>query len=59
MKYYIACAISFILTPFAVSAAYNQRGYFAIGGEYLILPLMILVMNLFDSIVSDVKQNLK
>lgn len=35
----ITLGISAIFTPLAVKAAYMQRGYFAFGGEYLILIL--------------------
>lgn len=37
-----AAAAMQILLPFAVSAAYIERGYFAIGGEWIILLLAIL-----------------
>jgi hypothetical protein len=39
-----------MLTPVAIRSAYAARGYFAIGGEYFIIPLMLLVAMLIDEL---------
>ncbi len=39
-----------MLTPMSIRAAYIQRGYFAIGGEYLVLPLALLVAGLINEV---------
>ncbi|AOY77226.1 hypothetical protein [Clostridium formicaceticum] len=48
-KLYIAAAIlGAILTPIAHKAATIERGYKAYGGEILIIPLMIIIVMVFD-----------
>lgn len=45
IRYYIAAGIiisAIAATPGAVELAYRERGYKAIGGEYLIIPLGII-----------------
>ena len=51
MKYRILANIVAVLSaamqiaiPFAVSSAYTQRGYFAIGGEYGFIVFSIMLM---------------
>ena len=41
------------LTAFAVPHTYETRGYFAVGGEWLILPVILLI----DYMVREVMQN--
>lgn len=48
--YIVAFGVGLMLTPMSIRAAYIQRGYFAIGGEYLIIPFMLLVTMLIDEI---------
>lgn len=48
-KLYIAAAIfGAILTPIAHKAATIERGYKAYGGEILIIPLMVIIVMVFD-----------
>lgn len=42
LHYSIAIFLGVILTIKAIYIAYDQRGYLAVGGEYLILPIIIL-----------------
>ena len=42
------------LTAFAVPHTYSIRGYFAIGGEWLILPVMLMM----DSLVKIAMQEI-
>jgi hypothetical protein len=39
-----------MLTPVAIRSAYAARGYFAIGGEYFIIPLVLMVAMLINEI---------
>ena len=48
-KYVILIAIALILTPGAVVAAREFRDGFYIGGEWLLIPLAILIGLLIDS----------
>lgn len=36
--------IAQVLLPFAINSAYNDRGYFAIGGEYALIFLSLICM---------------
>lgn len=50
--YILAALVGAFFTPMAVKAAYVARGYRAIGGEVLLIPLFVLLVKL----VSLVKQ---
>lgn len=49
-KYLIAIIIGVLLTPTAVSEAFAERQYKAMGGEWLLIPLALLVVFLFKTI---------
>lgn len=42
VKYFLLAIIGSILTPLAHEIATSQRGYGAIGGEFLIIPLILI-----------------
>lgn len=42
MKYFLLAIIGSILAPLAHEIATSQRGYGAIGGEFLIIPLILI-----------------
>ena len=42
------------LTAFALPHTYSIRGYFAIGGEWLILPVILLIDYMVREVVQDV-----
>lgn len=42
MHYWLSISLGMIATPFAVQYAYRDRGRLAFGGEYLVLPAMIM-----------------
>lgn len=44
-----------ILTPLAISYAYQLRGYEAFGGEYLILLLGLAIVMIIDTIYEESK----
>ena len=48
--YVIAFGVGLMLTPMSIRAAYIQRGYFAVGGEWLVLPLVLMVAMLINEI---------
>lgn len=54
--YVIALGIGLILTPFAIRFAYMERGYFAIGGEWFVLPLILLAAVLRKEIKEFIKE---
>ena len=55
-KYVIAILIGIVLTPSAVNQAYEMREGFYIGGEWLIVPLFILVLLVWDNFKLFVKE---
>lgn len=42
------------LTAFAVPHTYQTRGYFAIGGEWLILPVILMIAYLAKVFMQDI-----
>lgn len=46
----IAIIIGLALTPIAVQSAYTARGYYAVGGEWLILPLSLAIATLIEGL---------
>ncbi len=48
--YVIAFGIGLVLTPIAIRAAYAARRYFAVGGEYFLIPLALLIAVLIDEL---------
>lgn len=56
-KFYILAAfLGAALTPSAVNAAYEFRGYQAVGSEYLLIPLFVLIVALIEGAVSMAKE---
>lgn len=45
-----------ILTACAVPYAYKTRGYLAAGGEWLILPVLLMAASLAEIILGDMLQ---
>ena len=39
----VAIIVGLAMTPIALQSAYAARGYFAVGGEWLVLPLCLVV----------------
>ena len=46
----IAIIIGLAATPIAVQSAYVARGYYAVGGEWLILPLSLAIATLIEGL---------
>lgn len=51
LKYIVIIAVAFLLTPIAVEQAYEARQALHFGGEWLLVPLGILLSVLYDSFV--------
>ena len=49
----IAIVIGLAMTPVAVQSAYAARGYFAVGGEWLVLPLCLAGATLVSGLKKD------
>lgn len=43
-----------VLTAFAVPHTYKTRGYFAIGGEWLILPVILMIAYMVKVFTQDI-----
>lgn len=48
-KYIAAVIIGAILTYWGHQAATLQRGYVAVGGEFLLIPLALMAVSAFDN----------
>ncbi len=49
-------AASVILTPAAIKQAYATRGYWAVGGEWLLIPLGLLIAWLWMDVTQTVSE---
>ncbi len=59
-KYIVLITISILLTPNAVEAAYQARQAFHFGGEWLLVPLAVLmglVADSFKDLIKEVENN--
>ncbi len=54
-RWWLVIAISFVLQGLAISEAYSQRGYLAYGGEYLIVPLAVIISIGLDRAIDEFK----
>lgn len=45
--YIIATIFGVILQNIAIATAYEERGYFAVGGDWLVLPMILLFVSIF------------
>ncbi len=46
-----AITLGVLLTPIAVISATEWRGYSAIGGEYLLVPLLLLIAQVIEEVI--------
>ena len=51
MHYWLSISLGMIATPFAIQYAYQDRGRLAFGGEYLVLPAMVMGAYLLRQVV--------
>lgn len=55
-KYIVLITVSILLTPSAVEAAYQARQAFHFGGEWLLVPLAVLIGLVVDSFKDIIKE---
>lgn len=55
IKYVVLVAIAFLLTPSAVDAAFEARQAIHFGGEWLLIPLAMLIGLVVDSLKELIK----
>lgn len=55
-KYIVLIVIAFLLTPTVVSEAYEMRQALHFGGEWLLVPLAIVVGLVIDSFKELIKE---
>lgn len=53
---WIWITLGIILTRSAVEYAYQERGYLAYGGEWLVLPVLLMTVSLVREITDYVKE---
>lgn len=55
MKYCRSITVGLILTAVLVRAAYVERGYIAVGGEWLAMPIILALRSFIVSIIKEVR----
>lgn len=58
MHYWFSLSLGMIATPFAIQYAYHDRGRLAFGGEYLVLPVMVMGAYLLKQIIPAVLETI-
>ena len=56
IKNWLILSIGLILTSVAVRYAYNDRGYIAMGSDWLVLPFLFLLRAIFREVKEEIKQ---
>lgn len=54
LKNWLLLTVGLILTAVCVSVAYQERGYIAVGGEWLVIPLLVTVKAVVKSVAEDI-----
>ena len=57
IPYILATLIGLAMTPTLINMAYQWRGYMAIGGEVLVIPVALLIVLFVDVVRSERKEN--
>lgn len=52
---WIWIVVGFVLQGLAIRAAYLERGYKAYGGEYLVLPIVLIAVLGVRQVIADIK----
>lgn len=53
LPYILATLIGLAMTPTLINMAYQWRGYMAIGGEVLVIPVALLIVLFVDVVRSE------
>lgn len=54
LKNWLLLTVGLILTAVCVRVAYQERGYIAVGGEWLVIPLLVTIKAIAKSVVEDI-----
>ena len=54
LKNWLLLTVGLILTAVGVRGAYQERGYIAVGGEWLVIPLLVTVKAVVKSVAEDI-----
>lgn len=54
LKNWLLLTVGLVLTAICVRVAYEERGYIAVGGEWLIIPLLVTTKATVKSMVEDI-----
>ena len=54
LKNWLLLTVGLILTAVCVRMAYQERGYIAVGGEWLVIPLLVTVKAVAKSVTKDI-----
>ena len=54
LKNWLLLTVVLILTAVCVRVAYQERGYIAVGGEWLVIPLLVTVKAVVKSVAEDI-----
>ena len=54
MKNWLLLTVGLILTAVCVRVAYQERGYIAVGGEWLVIPILVTIKAVVKSVVEDI-----
>ncbi len=58
LKNWLLLTAGLILTAICVRVAYQERGYIAFGGEWLIIPLLFIVKGIIKSTIMSVMEDI-
>ena len=53
LKNWLLLTVGLILTAVCVRVAYQERGYIAVGGEWLVIPILVTIKAVVKSVVED------
>lgn len=54
--HWIGLCAGALLTAVSVEAAYVERGYMAVGGEWLVLPMVLLASALVKGVSAEIRR---
>ncbi len=54
LKNWLLLTVGLILTAVCVRVAYQERGYIAVGGEWLVIPILVTIKAVVKSVVEDI-----
>ncbi|MBD5504630.1 MAG: hypothetical protein HDR09_13110 [Lachnospiraceae bacterium] len=54
LKNWLLLTVGLVLTAICVKVAYEERGYIAVGGEWLVIPLLATTKAILKSVVEDI-----